>query len=92
MTARSSTLVSGPYMDATITSENIFKSSSVDAIIFDCGPIILDVSLVLEELFNRSRIPTVCSMFTVVFFQMFYNKKRFRRSSVKYRTFSESLT
>ena len=79
-------------MDANITSENIFKSSSVDAIIFDCGPIILDVSLVLEELFNRSRIPTICSMFTAVFFRMFYNKKLFRRSSVKYRTFSESLT
>ena len=31
---------SGPHLDATIISENIFKSSSIDAIIFNCGPLI----------------------------------------------------
>ena len=37
-------------MDATITSEKIFKSSNIDVIIFICGPLILDASLVLEDL------------------------------------------
>ena len=34
--------------DATITSENIFRSSSTDAIVFNCGPLTIDASLVLE--------------------------------------------
>ena len=35
-----SILASGTHLDATITSENILRSSSIDAIIFNCGPII----------------------------------------------------
>ena len=34
-----SILASEPHLDATISSENIFRSSSIDAIIFNCGPI-----------------------------------------------------
>ena len=42
-----SILASGPYLDSTITSETIFRSSSIDAIIiFNCGPLIMDASLV----------------------------------------------
>ena len=50
-----SILASGPLLDA-ITSENIFRSSSVDAITFNCGQLITDVSLVLEDFFGRSRV------------------------------------
>ena len=46
-------------MDATITSENVFRSFSVDAITFNCGPLIMDASLVLEDAFGRSRISPV---------------------------------
>ena len=35
-----SILASVPHLDATITSDNIFKSSSIDAIIFHCVPLI----------------------------------------------------
>ena len=50
---------SGPHLDATITSENVFRSFSVDAIIFNCRPLIMDASLVLEDAFGRSRISPV---------------------------------
>ena len=33
-------LANGPHLDATITSGNIFRSSSIDAIIFNFGPLI----------------------------------------------------
>ena len=55
----SSIFASGPHLDATITSENIFRSSSIDAIIFNCGPLIMDASLVLENFFGRSRISPI---------------------------------
>ena len=55
-----SILVSGPHLDATITSENIFRSSSIDAIAFNRGPLILDASLVLEDFFGR---PTISPIF-----------------------------
>ena len=29
---------SGPHLDATIISENVLRRSSIDAIIFKCGP------------------------------------------------------
>ena len=32
-------LAGGPHLDATITSENILTSLSIDAIIFNCGPL-----------------------------------------------------
>ena len=51
-----STHASGQHLDATITSYNIFRSSSIDAIIFNCRPLIMDASLVLEDFFNRFRI------------------------------------
>ena len=35
-------------MDVTITTENIFRSSSIDAIIFNCGPLVMNATLVLE--------------------------------------------
>ena len=35
-----SILASGSHLDATITSDNIFKSSSIDATIFHCVPLI----------------------------------------------------
>ena len=35
-----SVLASGPHVDAAITSENIFRSSSIDSIRFNCGPFI----------------------------------------------------
>ena len=54
-----SILVSGPNLDTAITSENIFRSSSIDAIIFNCGPLIMDASLVLEDFFGRSRISSI---------------------------------
>ena len=50
-----SILASGPHLDATITSENILKRSSVHAIIFN----LMDASLVLEEFFSMSRIPPI---------------------------------
>ena len=59
--ARFSIFASGPHLDATITSENIFKSSSIDAIIFSCGPLIMDASLVLEDFFGRSKISLIIS-------------------------------
>ena len=34
-----SILTSGPHLDVTITSENIFRSSNIDAIIFSCRPL-----------------------------------------------------
>ena len=51
-----SILASGQHLDATITSDNIFRRSSADAIKFNCGPLIMDASLVLEDFFGRSRI------------------------------------
>ena len=61
-----SILASGPHLDATITSENIFRSSSIDAIIFNCGPLIMDASLLLEDLFGKSRISPIIKGFQKV--------------------------
>ena len=54
-----SILASGSHLDATITSENIFRSSSINAITFNCRSLIMDASLVLEEFCSRSRIPPI---------------------------------
>ena len=40
MTACFSILASEPHLDATIISENGLGRSSIDAIIFNCGPLI----------------------------------------------------
>ena len=32
-------LTSGPHLDSTITSDKIFRSSSIHAVIFNCGPL-----------------------------------------------------
>ena len=53
-----SILASRSHLVATITSENILRRSSIDAIIFNCRPFI-DVSLVLQEFFSGSRIPPI---------------------------------
>ena len=55
-----SVFASGPNLDTTITSDNIFRSSSTDAIIFNCKQLIMDASFDLEDFFGRSRIsPTI---------------------------------
>ena len=59
MTVCFSILAIGPHLDATITSENIFRSSSIDAVILSCGPLLVDASLVSEEFFVRSRISPI---------------------------------
>ena len=81
-------------MDATITSENMFRNSGIDAIIFNYGPLKIYASLILEDFFGRSRIlPLRFKLsFIVVFFRIVSKKKFYRRSSVKYRTFSEGPT
>ena len=53
-----SILASGLHLDAAITSENILRRSSTDAIIFNCRPII-DAFLVLEEFSRGSSIPPI---------------------------------
>ena len=50
---------SGQHLDAITTSENIFRTSSIDAITFNFGPLIMDTSLVLEEFFGRSRVSLI---------------------------------
>ena len=50
-------------MDATITSENTFRSSSIDAITFNRGPLIMDASLVLEDFFVRSWVSPIIKGF-----------------------------
>ena len=50
-----SVLASGPHLGATITSENIFRSSSIDAI-KNRRKLIMDASVVVEDFFGRSRI------------------------------------
>ena len=48
-----SILAGRPHLDATITSENIFRNPSIGGIIFNCEPFIMDASLVLEDFFGR---------------------------------------
>ena len=50
-----SILASGPYLDATITSENILRRSSIDNVVDH----LYDASLVLEDFFSKSRIPPI---------------------------------
>ena len=47
-----SILASGPHLDATITSEYILSRSSIDALIFNCGPFMRDASLCFRGLFS----------------------------------------
>ena len=54
-----SILASGSRLDTTITSENTFRSSSIDAIIFNCGPLLMDAFFVLEDFLGRSRTPPI---------------------------------
>ena len=49
-----SILASRTHLNATL--KNIFRSYSNDAIIFNCEPYIMDVSLVLEDFFRSSKI------------------------------------
>ena len=61
-----STRASGPHLDATITSENISRSSSFHAIIFNRGPLQMDTSHVLEDFFERSKILPIIKGFQKV--------------------------
>ena len=54
-----SIFASGSHLDATVTSGKILKSSSINAITFNCRSLIMDASLVLEEFFGRSRVPPI---------------------------------
>ena len=38
---------------------NIFRSSSIDAIIFNCGSLLMNISRVLEDFFGGSKIPPI---------------------------------
>ena len=80
---------------ATIVSENVLRRSSIDAIIFNCKPLIWSLccfiglfQLVQDSAYNQ----TFKLSFVVVFFRMVHNEKIFRRSRDKYRTFSEDPT
>ena len=53
-----SILASETHLAATTTSENLLRSSIIDAIIFSCGPFI-DAFFVLEDFFSRSRITPI---------------------------------
>ena len=82
-----SILASGPHLGATITSEDIFRSSSIDAI-KNRGKLIMDASVVVEAFFGRSRISHKLSLIAI-FFRMVHKKKLLRRSSVKHRNSPE---
>ena len=47
---------SGPHLNATITSDNIFRKSSMYAIAFNCEPLIVEDLLVLEDFFGSSGV------------------------------------
>ena len=55
----------------------------------------MDASLVSEDFFSKSKIPTFNltfkPLFIVVFFWMIHNKKIFRRSNVKWSIYLMSL-
>ena len=53
-----SIFASGPHLDPTSTSENIWRRSSIEAVIFNCRPHI-DSPLILEDFISRSRIPHI---------------------------------
>ena len=67
-----STPASGPHLDATITSENISRSSSFHAIIFNRGPLQMDTSHVLEDFFERSKILPIIKGFQKVEREVWY--------------------
>ena len=71
-------------MNATITSENILRSSSIDVVIFSFGHLIMDASLLLENSFDRSRILPIIKEIIVVFFRMVNKMKFLLRSRAKY--------
>ena len=69
--ARFSTLASGTHFDPTITSGNIFRSSSIDAIMFSCGPHIWMLSCcrgLLQEVQDSSYNLTFKLSFIMAFF------------------------
>ena len=46
-------------MDAAITSDDIFRSSSIDVVIFNFVPLFTDASLVLEDFLGRFRVSSI---------------------------------
>ena len=78
-------------LESTITSDNIMRSSCVNIIIFNCGPLngcffcFGGLFRQVQDFYNqRFKLSLI-----VVLFWMVCKKKLFRKSSVKYRTFSE---
>ena len=81
-----SILAKGPHLNATINLRNIFRSSSVDAIMFNFETLIWMLLFfrgpfqqVQDSVYNL----TFKLLFIIVFFHMVHNKKLLRRSSVK---------
>ena len=88
-----SILASGPHLDATITSENILRRSSIDNVVDH----LCNASLVLEDFFSRSFQDSAYNQmfrlsFIVVFFWVLHYEKTLGRFSVKYRPFLEDPT
>ena len=71
------------HLVATVTSENILRSSSINAIMFNCGPLTMDAFSCFRELFRffqdfAHNLRFKLSLF-VVFFWMVHKKKLFKR-------------
>ena len=62
-----SILASEPNLDATIISDNFSRSSSIDAIIFNCGPLIMNASLDFEHFSGRFGVSPTIKGFQKVF-------------------------
>ena len=82
------------HLDATIVSENVLRSSSIDATIFKCELLILCFfCLRLFQLVQDSAYSQTFKLWLiVVFFWMFHNKKLLRTSSNENLTFPEGPT
>ena len=85
-----SILASGSYLADTITSENILRKSSIDAIIFNCGALIWCFLYrcfscfrgLFQQVWDSAYNITFKFSFIVVFFQMVHNEKLFKKSNV----------
>ena len=89
-----SILASGSHLDATITSDNIFRSSIIDANpildhLYGCFSCFKGL---FQQVQDSAYSLTFKLSFIAVFLWMVHNNKLFRRSSIKYQTFSEGPT
>ena len=79
-----SILASGPHLDANITSENIFRSY------LQLRTTYMNASLVFKDFFSRFRIALIVSRLNSgSLWSSFSYGPIFKRSSVKYWTYSE---